>query len=206
MKVGLDLDNVLFDINTAARLVLADHLGIDACEIVETEAYDVPFTHADPAIAAQLQPPHGFWERPEVLEQCTPLPGAVAAAWRLFDAGFLGGYITRRPPIVQSLTASSLARFEFPPITVHHVGHDDAAHHYTRCKSTACLASGVTHMIDDQAREAARLRAAGIHVVLVDAPAGRIQRQQFLRHHPDMPVAADVGHAVDVLLNEIKAR
>ena len=202
MKVGLDLDNVLVDILCAARSALANDHNIPLDQIEHTYNYGSPFGHRDPTIAALLATDHAFWCREDVLSSAPPLPGAITAARRLYDAGLLSSYVTRRPPSVSSITEQWLKKHHFPSVPAFHVGGEAAEHLYSRCKSTACHERGVTHMVDDQPREAATMIAAGIQVILVDASTGRAARQEFLTKHPRIPIAGSIAEAADMLLKD----
>lgn len=205
MKVALDLDNVIVDIISAARDVMASSARISPSEITYTHIYDAPFSHPDPEIAKRLLPDHAFWRREDVLAGSKPLPGSLDAVTQLHEAGHLGCYITRRPPAVASITKRWLAEAGFPQKPVPHVGHTEKVLNHALCKSTACRTHSITHMVDDQAHEARTLQAAGIRVILVDAPIGYVERQEFLKEHPDMPVAPNISAAISILLQEFQA-
>lgn len=200
MKVGCDLDNVLVGIVDAARDVMARDHGIAPADIRYTGIYWDPFTHDDERIATRIRPSMAFWDREDVLSSSKPLDGAHEAAWRLYDAGLLTCYITRRPDHVSDITAEWIATHGFPPVPIEHVGSIAGQDYYERCKSTVCLRYGVTHMIDDSAGEAEMLKRAGINVILVDAPIGRDERNAFLEKHPAFPLARDAAHAADLLM------
>ena len=201
MKIGLDLDNVIIDIMSSARAVTANDHSLTIEEVIETNVYWDPFTHADPEIAPRLRPVHSFWDRPDVLLTAPCLPGALEAVLRLHEAGLLACYITRRPPTVDALTLRWLREHTFPDVPVVHVGHSDKTLYFERCKSSACLEHGVTHMVDDQPHEIETLTTAGISSILVDAPVGRDKRREFMRDNPAIPVARDITHAVDMLMD-----
>jgi hypothetical protein len=205
MRVGCDLDNVIVGIIDAARRAMASDLGIPAEDILDTHIYWDPFTHPDPAVAAQLKPSFGFWNRHDVLMGSEPLPGSVEAAWRLYNAGLLACYITRRPPLVDPITRAWIKAANLPPVPVEHVGATEGETYFETCKSTICRRYGVTHMIDDHAGEADMLAEAGIEVILVDAAIGRAARQEFLATHPHVRLAADVSAAADLLINDLAA-
>lgn len=204
MKVAFDIDNVICDTVASARRVLAADLGMRTEGIELTHVYDQPFTHADPATAARLRIDHAFWERPEVLMGCEPLPGAIEALHRIARAGFLCGYVTRRPASVKSLTSAWLPLHGAPSAPIVHVGTNDPRTTYSRCKSDACRDLGATHLVDDHVTEIASARSAGIKVVIVDAEIGRFARSLMLARHSDVPLAVDLPHAVDILLHEMR--
>lgn len=200
MRVGCDLDNVIIAIIESARRLMAADLGVPLDQIEETNIYWDPFTHADPAIADKLKPSFEFWNREDLLMGCEALPGAHDAAWRLYDAGLLACYITRRPPAVSHLTNAWLMINRFPPVPAEHVGATAGETYFETCKSTICSRYDVTHMIDDHAGEADMLAKAGIEVVLVDAPIGHAARQEFMASHPHIRFAPNVGSVADLLL------
>lgn len=200
MKIGLDLDNVIVDIISSARAVTANDHSLEIDEVIETNVYWDPFTHADPSIAARLRPEHSFWDRPDVLLAAPCLPGALESVERLHREGLLACYITRRPPSVDALTLRWLRENGFPDVPVAHVGNSDKAFNFERCKSSACLEHGVTHMVDDQPHEIETLMLAGISSILVDAPVGRDKRHEFMKNNPSIPVARDISHAVEMLM------
>ena len=203
MKIALDLDNVIIDIMASARAVTAADHGLEIDDVIETNVYWDPFTHADPVIAARLRPDHSFWDREEVLLKAPPLPGSLDAVRRLHDEGMLACYITRRPPEVATFTAQWLADGRYPEVEIEHVGHQDQALYFERCKSSVCMEHGVTHMIDDQPHEIQTLHAAGISTILVDAPVGRGKRREFMKENPHIPVAPDLASAVDILFRQM---
>jgi hypothetical protein len=205
MRCALDIDNVIAAIIDSALLVMAGDLGLDPAEISHTDIYWDPFTHADPALAARLKPTVEFWDREEVLAGCQPLPGALDAAWRLYNEGLLACYITRRPPTVDDITRTWIAVHGLPPVPVEHVGSSGDEDYFARCKSSVCARYGVTHMVDDHPGEADMLAKAGVEVVLVDAPIGRVARNDFLKSHPHLRLAPDLSAAVDLLIGDLKA-
>jgi hypothetical protein len=200
MLVAIDVDNVLADIISSARLTLAEDLGIDASDIVLTNAYHQPFGHPDPAVAARLVIEHAFWDRPEVLSRCPVIPGSLDAVLRLEDHGILAGYVTRRPAAVRGLTEEWMASSGFPDRPRRFVGTTDAGTAYDTCKSIACRELGATHLVDDHADEFSTARAAGIEVVVVDADIGRDRRMEALRDHPDAILVASMAQAADLLI------
>lgn len=200
IRIGCDLDNVLVDILSSARTVLARDLRVDLAEINDTGLYWNPFSHPNPELNARIQPSVEFWDRHDVLSGCQPLPGAVKAAWSLYDAGLLAAFITRRPKAVADVTARWLAVYGFPPVPVEHVGDPTNPDYFARCKSHACSKHEVTHMIDDSPDEAARLLKASIQVIMVDAPIGREARQALCRTRPTLPVVPDVLTAATMLI------
>ena len=204
MKIALDLDNVIVDIMASARAVTAADHGLIIEDVIETNVYWDPFTHADPSIAERLRPDHSFWDREEVHLGAPMLAGSLEAVLRLHDPGLLACYITRRPPIVAALTTKWLSDNRYPNLPVIHVGHTDRTLYFSLCKSSACIEHGATHMIDDQPHEVQTLAAAGIRTILVDAPVGRAKRREFMASNPEIPVAADLGQAVDMLFDELE--
>lgn len=200
MRVGLDLDNVLVSTMASARRVIAQLREIPFEEIIETQEYWTPFSHQNPKLASRLVPDHAFWDREDLLLNADPLPGAIEAANILAKEGMLASYITRRPPAVASITEKWLKRQNFPIVPTHHVGSLNPDEYHANCKSSACRIEGVTHMVDDQAKEAEKLLSAGIQVVLVDAAIGRVDRHQYISVNPEIPVANDILHAVEMLL------
>lgn len=204
MKIGLDLDNVIVDIMASARAVTAADHGLVIEEVIETNVYWDPFTHADPSIAGRLKPDHSFWDREEVLLGAPMLEGSLNAVLRLHVAGLLACYITRRPPSVAALTVRWLLENGYPDLPVIHVGHTDRELYFNLCKSSACIEHGVTHMVDDQPHEIETLMEAGIRTILVDAPVGREKRREFMASNPHVPVATDLKHAVDLLFQELE--
>jgi len=202
MKVGLDLDNVIVDIVASARTVIAADIGIDPEHIIDTNIYWDPFTHRDEEIAQRLKPDHAFWDRQDLLLNAPELPGSLQAARSLHEAGILTCFITRRPPIVELLTARWLHERNYPQVPVIHVGNTDEVHYFKLCKSSACQTYEVTHMVDDQAHEVETLIKAGIKAILVDAPIGQQERQQFIAQHPHVPVVPSVVEAAQMLLEE----
>lgn len=204
MKVGLDLDNVIVDIVAAARTVLAADVGIDPDHIINTNIYWDPFTHQDEEIARRLKPDHAFWDRQDLLLNAPELPGSLDAAKSLHEAGILTCFITRRPPTVDLLTGRWLHERNYPLVPVIHVGNTDEVHYFKLCKSSACLEYGVTHMVDDQAHEVESLIKAGIKAILVDAPIGQQERQQFIAQNPHIPVVPNLTEAAQMLLREFE--
>ena len=204
MRTALDLDNVIVDIMASARAVTAADHGLRVGEVIETNVYWDPFTHADPAIAERLRPDHSFWDREEVLLGAPMLEGSLHAVLRLHHAGLLACYITRRPPSVAALTVRWLRDNGYPDLPVIHVGHTDRELYFSLCKSSACVEHGATHMIDDQPHEAQTLAEAGIKTILVDAPVGREKRREYMAANPHIPVANDLAHAVEMLFRELE--
>lgn len=203
MRVGLDIDNVILDIMTSAKLVKANDIGIDPEEIIETGIYFDPFSHENPDVREKLKLTHCFWDREEVLLGSPPLKGAINAVKQLHNAGLLSCYITRRPPQVERLTRASLAMHEAPEAPVVHVGNIEKSQYYAKCKSTVCIKYGITHMVDDQPTEVDALTNAGIKAIIVDAPIGREARGKYLTTRPNIPVARDLGHAASMILEEL---
>jgi hypothetical protein len=204
MRVAVDVDNVLADIVTSARMTLAQDVGVPVDEIILTGAYHRPFGHEDPAIAEKLVLDHAFWDRPEVLLRCPVLPGAREAMWRLHEAGMLAGYVTRRPGAVADLTREWHSAVGMPPAEMRFVGTTDASTTYDQCKSVACREIGATHLIDDHADEFATARAAGVEVIVVDAEVGRRKRMEVLAGHPEAVLVADAAEAVEVILGRLR--
>lgn len=200
VRVGLDLDNVLVSIMESAKQVFAQDLAIPQSEIIDTFLYWEPFTHRDPTVASQLKPTHSFWDREDLLLNAPPLPGAAESAWKLYEAGVLSAFITRRPPAVAKLTQAWLNNNGFPSIEAHHVGSTKQTAYYRNCKSSVCHSIGITHMVDDQVHEAITLQEAGINVILVDAPVGKKERQEYLQSNPSVPLATCINMATDMLL------
>lgn len=202
MRIGSDLDNVIVNILESARAVVANDLNIPIGEIRDTFLYWNPFTHDDPTVAARIQLDHAFWNRPDVLGDSAPVEGSLEAAWRLFDAGLLNCYITRRAPEAAEVTRSWLSDHRFPNLPIEHVGTVASETYYATCKSIACARHGVTHMIDDHAHEAEALMRAGVEVVVVDAPIARIERHEFIGRHPHIRMVGTMSEAAEVLLSE----
>lgn len=203
VRIAFDIDNVLGDIVTSARRVLASDLGVAEEEIILTNVYWRPFTHEDPVIADSLVLDHAFWDRRDVLEGSPVLPRAVEAVRMAERAGALAGYVTRRPEAVRAITQAWLDGNGFPKAPLHHVGTDDAGTTYDRCKSTACRIIGATHLIDDHATEITTALSAGIEVVVVDAPVGREARMIALNDNPGTCLVNDAHEAVEHILEQI---
>lgn len=200
VRIAFDIDNVLACIITSARTVLASDLKIPVGEIILTEIYQSPFSHRNPTLARSLKVDHAFWDRPEVLIGCPVLPGALEAVRLAQRSGALAAYITRRPEFVRFHTQSWLNEHGFPNAPLHHVGTTNAQTTYETCKSTACKIVGATHLIDDHATEFTTARAAGIEVVVVDAPVGRAARMAAMANTPDALLAKDAYEAVQLIL------
>lgn len=200
--VALDLDNVIVDILESARHVISHDVQVSVSEIRDTGVYSAPFTHEDPEIADKVVTSHDFWQRAEVLATATPLPGALQAVNRLDGNGQLVGYITRRSPRAQGITRAWLELQGFPMKPVHFVGHDDADMNQTACKAEICIRIGATHLVDDSQKEAASAIARGVSVILIDHPLGRKARDEWLARHPDITLARDAGHAIDMLITD----
>lgn len=200
MRVGLDLDNTLVALTAWAKHAVASDLGVDVAEIVETQIYHDSFNHPDPVLQALIRLDHAFWERRDVLADAPPIPGAADAAWRLYEAGVLGPYVTRRGPNTRGMTEDWLTLHRFPPVPVRFVGHSEPDKAYLTCKSQACLADGITVLVDDSATEAAQVHAAGVRVILVDPPIGHLARRAFLDTQPDILCVPSIVEAVDHLL------
>ncbi|MFZ3481672.1 5' nucleotidase, NT5C type [Sphingomonas sp. 3-13AW] len=199
MKVASDLDHVLCDLVGQARVVLADDLGVPAEEIVQTFVYHNALSHPDPAVNARIRIDHAFWERDEVMRDALPMPGAIEAAWRLYDAGLLKAYVTRRGPSTARATLEWLRR-DFPPVPAHFVGTSDPKTSYAACKTAACVRSGATVLIDDSYNEVERVVDAGLSAILLDAPVGRDARRLFSATRPDILCLPSVTEAVDHIL------
>lgn len=200
MLVASDLDHVMCDLVGQARRVLANDLGVPVGEIVETFVYHGSLVHADPEINARIRMDVAFWEREEIIMGALPMPGAVEASWRLFDAGMLASYVTRRGPAVADATHAWLADTGLPPVPVHFVGSSDPRLSHAACKTEACRRSGATMLMDDSQEEVARVVDAGLSAILLDAPVGRIARAAFLATRPEIACLPSVVEAVDYLI------
>ena len=200
VRIAFDIDNVLGDIIASARAVLARDLGVEQDAIVLTNVYWQPFTHEDPVIASALTLDHAFWDRSDVLRGSPPLPRAVEAVTMAHESGNLAGYVTRRPETVRGITQQWLDAHGFPPAPLRHVGTVEVDTKYDTCKSTACREIGATHLIDDHATELSTALAAGIEVVVVDAPIGREARMRALEDNPEAALVDDVHDAVVYIL------
>lgn len=205
MRIASDLDHVMCDLVGQARIVLAGDLGVPVDEIVQTYVYHGSLAHADPRLNARIRMDHAFWERDEVMHDALPMPGAVEAAWRLYDAGLLVAYVTRRGPNVATATEGWLARNGFPPVPAHFVGSSDPALSYAACKTAACLRSGATLLIDDSQEEVERVVDAGLSAILLDAPVGRMARRAFCGRRPDILCLPSIAEAADHLLDMCQA-
>lgn len=204
MRVAVDVDNVLADIITSARLTLAEDLDLPVEDIILTGIYHRPFGHPDPEIDAKLELDHAFWDRPEVILRCPVIPGALDAMNRLHQAGMLAGYVTRRPDAVREMTRQWHGVNAFPKAEMRFVGTTDASTTYAQCKSVACGEIGAGYLIDDHADEFATARAAGVEVIVVDADIGRDRRVEVLSLHPDATLATSAAHAVDILMERAR--
>ena len=200
MKVASDLDHVMCDLVGQARVVLANDLGVPIEEVVQTYVYHRSLAHADPMVDARIRVDQAFWERPEVMYDARPMPGALDAAWRLYDCGMLVAYVTRRGPNVRDDTLDWLQRMGFPPVPAHFVGTSDPATSYAACKTAACLKAGANLLMDDSQDEVERVVDAGLSAILLDAPVGREARRIFTRRRPDILCLPSVTEAVDHLL------
>lgn len=200
-RAAVDVDNVICDTLAGARAAKVRATGIDPRHIVDTFLYGSPFTHGDPAIARLLLTPHSFWTDPEIFIDCPPIPGAADALNRAAGVGRLAAYVTRRSDTLADITVEWLRVHGFPSVPLHFVGHDDEALNHELSKSAACHAAGATHLVDDSQGEAAEALANGIQPILVDHPLGRNERNLWISAHPQVPLAADVSAAIDMLLS-----
>jgi len=200
MLIASDLDHVMCDLVGQARRVLAKDLGVPVEEVVETFVYHRSLIHADPEVNARIRMNVGFWEREDVIMGALPMPGAVEAAWRLYDAEMLASYVTRRGPAVATFTRAWLADVGMPPVPVHFVGHSDPNLSYATCKTEACRKSRATMLMDDSQEEIARVVDAGLSAILLDAPVGRVARAAFLETRPEIACLPSVVEAVDYLI------
>ena len=205
MKVASDLDHVMCDLVGQARIVLAEDLRVPVEEIIPTYIYHRTFAHADPERNAQIRLDHAFWERDEVLRGALPMPGAVEAAWRLYDAGLLTAYVTRRGPNVERATLEWLNQHGFPAVPTRFVGSRDPATSYADCKTAACVSSGATLLMDDSQEEVERVVDAGLSAILLDAPVGREARREFCARRPDILCLPTVTAAVEHLIGVTRA-
>ena len=200
MKVAMDLDNCVLDVTQSAHRAIAAELGVPVEEVINTGIYNATFTHADPALAARIVLDHDFWRRRDVLDGVPPMPGAVEALWRLHDAGVLVSYVTRRAPESAELTLASLRAAGCPDVPVHFVGGSSSETAFATCKSEACCLDGATVLLDDSIDEARTALSAGIRVILLDPPVGRVARHAFLAANPHIEHCHDLAAAVERLL------
>lgn len=205
MRIASDIDHVMCDLVGQARVVLACDLKVPLEDIIQTNVYHRSLVHADPDINALINIDHAFWEREEVMHDALPMPGAVEAAWRLFDEGLLVAYVTRRGPNTTAATNGWLRRNGFPDVPARFVGSRDPATTYANCKTQACLVSGATMLLDDSQEEIERVVDAGLTGVLIDAPVGREARREFLRRRPDILCLPSIVEAVDHLVEMRRA-
>lgn len=192
-RIALDIDNVLGDIITAARLRLAREHQFDENSLEETFLYKAP-----------IRMPNGeafnlswdFWQCPEMLLSVPPVTGAVLAVQQLYEAGMLAGYVTRRSATSHFVTREWLTKHDFPIAPLRCVGTDDPETAYANCKSAASRELGAAIILDDSPNEVRTARMNGFNAQLIDPPIGRSERMALLEKAPHIPVhrtLADAG-------------
>lgn len=203
MRVACDLDNVVVDILDSARKAVAASASVEISEIVDTHIYWAPFHHHDEVIAQKLATPHEFWQCTTMLASAPPLPGAINALDRMARFGRLAGYVTRRAPSARTVTLEWIDRNKAPRAPLMMVGHEKSEDNHIACKADICLTIGATHLIDDSQEEAARALARGIIPILIDHPLGREKRYAWLAENPQVALARDITHAVEMLTSDM---
>jgi uncharacterized HAD superfamily protein len=170
-RVALDIDAVLCDLIGSCRHTCADYLGIPVSELTFGGDYFVPYAHAArPELIESLRPVmYDLWSRDDTILRAQPVAGGLDLATTLADAGRLAGYITRRSPHVDPLTARWLREHGFPldGVELYHVGGTND------CKSVTARALDAEVLVDDSVHEATSALANGMHVVMVAMPYNR---------------------------------